>query len=157
MKRTAYLETTVIGYLEMRSSRELRVAANQLSTREWWDYHRPSFDVFVSQFVIDECDQGDPTAADERRIYLKNIPILDANADVEALADVIAKVLQIPAKARIDAFHISMAAVHGIQFLLTWNCKHIANPENRPKIERACRERGMEPPLICTPFDLLEN
>jgi hypothetical protein len=73
------------------------------------------------------------------------------------LAEVISDVLQIPAKARIDAFHIAMASVHGIQFLLTWNCKHIANPEHRPKIERACRDRGMEPPLICTPFDLLES
>ena len=140
----------------MRSSRDVRVAANQLSTREWWDDHRPSFDIFVSQFVLDECDQGDPTAADERRRYLKNIPVLDMIADVEPLADVISNELQIPPKARIDAFHISIAAVHGIQFLLTWNCKHIANPENRPKIERACRDRGMEPPLICTPFDLLE-
>ena len=100
MKRSAYLETTVIGYLAMRSSRDVRVAANQLSTREWWDDHRPSFDIFVSQFVLDECDQGDPTAADERRL--------------------------------------------------------IANPENRPKIERARRDQGMEPPLICTPFALAE-
>lgn len=99
--------------------------------------------------------QGDPSAADERRLYLSNIPVLDMNEDFE-LANVISTDLQIPPKARIDAFHISMATVHGIQFLLTWNCKHIANPENRPKIERACRDRGMEPPLICTPFDLLE-
>jgi hypothetical protein len=156
MKRSAYLETTVIGYLAMRNSRDVRVAANQLSTHEWWVNHRPDFDIFVSQFVLDECDQGDPSAAVERRIYLNDIPVLDTNRDVEALAYVIATELQIPPKARIDAFHISMAAVHGIQFLLTWNCKHIANPENRPKIERACRDRGMEPPLICTPFDLLE-
>lgn len=156
MKRSAYLETTVIGYLAMRNSRDVRVAANQLSTHEWWVNHRPDFDIFVSQFVLDECDQGDPSAAAERRSYLNDIPVLDTNEDVEALADVIATELQIPPKARIDAFHISMAAVHGIQFLLTWNCKHIANPENRPKIERACRDRGMEPPLICTPFDLLE-
>lgn len=156
MRRSAYLETTVIGYLAMRSSRDVRVAANQLSTREWWDDHRPEFDIFVSQFVIDECEQGDSSAASERRIYLNDIPVLDMNDNVEALAEVIANELQIPPKARIDAFHISMAAVHGIQFLLPWNCKHIANPENRPKIERACRKRGIEPPLICTPFDLLE-
>ncbi len=140
----------------MRSSRDVRVAANQLSTREWWDDHRSGFDIFVSQFVLDECDQGDPSAAAERRLYLNNVPILDMNEDVEMLAETISTDLQIPTRARIDAFHISMAAVHGIQFLLTWNCKHIANPENRPKIERACRDRGIEPPLICTPFDLLE-
>ena len=143
--------------MAMRANRDLRVTANQLSTREWWDVHRPNFDLFVSQFVIDECCQGDPEAAEERRFYLENIPVLDANSEVEKLAEVISDVLQIPAKARIDAFHIAMASVHGIQFLLTWNCKHIANPEHRPKIERACRDRGMEPPLICTPFDLLES
>jgi predicted nucleic acid-binding protein len=156
MKRTAYLETTVIGYLAMRSSRDIRIAANQLSTREWWDDHRRDFDIFVSQFVLDECDRGDPSAAAERRRYLINIPLLDVNEDVERLAAAISTELQLPSRARIDAFHISMAAVHGIQFLLTWNCKHIANPENRPRIERACRVRGIEPPLICTPFDLLE-
>lgn len=156
MKRSAYIETTVIGYLAMRSSRDLRVTANQLSTREWWEGCRQGFDIFVSQFVLDECDQGDPSAAAERRVYLRNIPVLDINDDVEALADVVSLELQLPPKARIDAFHISMAAIHGIQFLLTWNCRHIANPENRPKIERACRKRGIEPPLICTPFDLLE-
>jgi hypothetical protein len=118
MKRSAYLETTIIGYLAMRSSRDVRVAANQLSTREWWDDHRPDFDVFVSQFVLDECDQGDPTAADERRNYLRNIPVLDMNEGVEQLADLISVELQIPPKASIDAFHISMAAVHGVQFLL---------------------------------------
>ena len=156
MKRSAYLETTIIGYLAMRSSRDVRVAANQLSTREWWNVHRADFDIFVSQFVLDECNQGDPTAAVERRVFLENIPVLDMNREVEQLADVISMELQIPPKARIDAFHISMAAVHGVQFLLTWNCKHIANPEHRPRIERACRGRGIEPPLICTPFDLLE-
>jgi hypothetical protein len=157
MKRSVYLETTIIGYMAMRDSRDLRVAANQLSTREWWDVHRPNFDLFVSQFVIDECCQGAPKAAEERKFYLENIPVLDANSEVEKLAEVISDVLQIPAKARIDAFHIAMASVHGIQFLLTWNCKHIANPEHRPKIERSCRDLGMEPPLICTPFDLLES
>jgi hypothetical protein len=156
MKRSAYLETTIIGYLAMRNSRDVRVAANQLSTREWWDDHRPDFEVYVSQFVLDECDQGDPAAAYERRAYLKDIPVLDMNENVEQLAEVISTELQIPPKARIDAFHISMAAVHGVQFLLTWNCKHIANPEHRPRIERACRDRGIEPPLICTPFDMLE-
>ena len=106
--------------------------------------------------MIDECEQGDPSAASERRINLNDIPVLDMNDNVETLAEEISNELQIPPNAKIDAFHISMAAVHGIQFLFTWNCKHIANPENRPKIECACRDRGIEPPLICTPFDLLE-
>ena len=116
MKRSVYLETTIIGYMAMRDSRDLRVAANQLSTREWWDVHRPNFDLFVSQFVIDECCQGDPKAAEERRFYLENIPVLDANSEVEKLAEVISDVLQIPAKARIDCFHIATAGTTGETF-----------------------------------------
>lgn len=114
MKRSAYLETTVIGYLAMRSSRDVRVAANQLSTREWWDDHRPDFDIFVSQFVLDECDQGDPSAATERRHYLNDIPVLDTNEDVETLADVIATELQIPPKARIDALELAIEKGTGL-------------------------------------------
>jgi len=155
MKRSVYLETTVIGYIAMRASRDLRVAANQLSTREWWDVHRPNCDVFVSQFVIDECYQGDPKAADERRIYLRNIPVLDANTEVEKLAELISDVLQIPAKAQVDSFHIAVAAVHGIQFLLTWNCKHIANAQIQGKLAKISLEFGYVLPILCTPYELM--
>jgi hypothetical protein len=156
MTRSVYLETTIIGYLAMRDSRDIRVASNQLITREWWSNFRHEFDIFVSQFVIDECNEGDPNAAIERRVFLNGLSVLDMNEQVELLAEKIAKSLQIPAKARIDAFHISIAAVHGIELLLTWNCRHIANPENRPKIEQICRATGCEPPVICTPYELLE-
>lgn len=152
-----YVETTIVGYLAMRPSRDIRVASNQLTTRDWWTDQKHKFDLYVSQFVIDECDDGDPIAADERRQFVIGIPVLDLNDDVEALAEKIAVALQIPKKERIDAFHISMASVHGIELLLTWNCRHIANPENRPKIEQICRASGYEPPVICTPFELLGN
>ncbi len=155
MRPSAYLETTVFGYLALRSSRDLRVAANQVSSQEWWDLHRAGFDLFVSQFVIKECQQGDPSAADERRFFWEGIPVLDMNTDAESLAVQLAKGLQLPAKAEMDAFHISIAAVHGIQYLLTYNCTHIANPEYRKIIDRLCRTSGFEPPVICTPFDLL--
>lgn len=117
MTRSVYLETTIIGYLAMRDSRDIRVASNQLITREWWTDFRHEFNIFVSQFVIDECKEGDPNAAMERRVFLNGISVLDMNEQVELLAEKIAKSLQIPAKARIDAFHISIAAVHGRQRL----------------------------------------
>jgi len=156
MKPTLYLETTVIGYLAMRVSGMLRVAANQQTTRDWWDNHRQGFDLFVSRFVVDECSNGDPIAAAERLRFVKGIPLLHVPDAVNTLAESLLAGVPLPEKAAIDALHISVAAVNGIQYLLTWNCKHIANPSLRPLIERLCRELGYEPPVICTPQELLE-
>lgn len=156
MRRSVYVETTIFGYLAMRWSKVLKVAANQATTHEWWNDHRNNFDLFVSPFVTSECLRGDPLAAKERLAFLQGIPNLDITPEVESLAKAIAKTLQIPEKAGYDAYHIAIGAVHGIQYLLTWNCKHIANPEFLPKIEKKCRELGLEPPLICTPMSLLE-
>ena len=153
---TVYLETTVIGYLATRVSGTLRVAANQETTRDWWDNHRQRFDLFVSRFVIDECSGGDPMAANERLAYVHDIPLLQLSDEVDALAEALKGGVPLPEKARIDALHISVAAVNGVQYLLTWNCKHIANPSMRPRIELVCREMGYEPPVICTPQELLE-
>ena len=156
MKPTVYLETTIFGYLAMRGSGMLRVAANQQTTRDWWDGQRRQFDLFVSRFVIDECSAGDPAAARERLVYLEGIPLLEISDDVNSLAESLLDGVPLPEKAGIDALHISVAAVNGVQYLLPWNCKHIANPAMRPGIERLCREMGYEPPVICTPQELLE-
>lgn len=156
MKPTVYLETTIIGYLAMRVSGVLRIAANQQTTREWWDNHRHDFDLLVSRFVVDECSDGDPDAARERLAYLAGIPLLEISEDVNTLAASLLASVPLLEKAAIDALHISMATVNGVEYLLRWNCKHIANPSMRPKIERVCREAGFEPPVICTPQELLE-
>jgi len=156
MKPTVYLETTIIGYLAMRVSGVLRVAANQQTTRDWWDTHRQAFDLFVSRFVVDECSDGDPVAAQDRLAYLNGIPLLQVSDDVNSLAESLITGVPLPEKAAIDALHISVAAVNGVEYLLTWNCKHIANPSMRMRIEHLCREMGYEPPVICTPQELLE-
>ena len=156
MKPTVYLETTIFGYLAMRGSRMLRVAANQQTTRDWWDDQRQKFDLFVSRFVVEECSAGDPVAARERLIFLEDIPLLQMADDIDSLAESLLADVPLPEKARIDALHISVAAVNGVQYLLTWNCKHIANPSMRPRIEQLCREMGYDPPAICTPQELLE-
>jgi hypothetical protein len=109
MKRTVYIETTVVGYLAMRPSRDIRIAANQITTRDWWSDRKDAFDTYISQFVMEECKDGDPIAAQERLVYLDGIPILDMNEAVESLAQRIASLLNLPPKAAIDAFHISMA------------------------------------------------
>lgn len=156
MKATVYLETTIFGYLAMRVSGVLRIAANQQTTREWWDNRRESFKLVVSRFVVDECSDGDLLAAQERLAYLQGIPLLNIADETHAVATSLVAGVPLPPKAAIDALHISVAAVNGVDYLLTWNCKHIANPSMRPQIERICREMGFEPPVICTPQELLE-
>lgn len=156
MKPSVYLETTIIGSSAMRVSGVLRVAANQQITRDWWDNHRGDFELFVSRFVVDECSDGDPVAAQERLAYLDGIPLLAISDDVNALATALLAGVPLPEKAAIDALHISVAAFNGVEYMVKWNCKHIANPSMRPKIERICREMGIEPPVICTPQELLE-
>ena len=156
MKPTVYLETTIIGYLAMRLSGVLRIAANQQTTRDWWENHRRQYDSFISRFVVDECSEGDPVAAQERLAYLEGIPLLEIPNDVNSLAESLIAGVPMPETAGIDALHIAVAAVNGIQYLITWNCKHIANPALRPRIELLCREMGFEPPVICTPQELLE-
>jgi hypothetical protein len=156
MKPTVYLETTVIGYLATRVSGVLRIAANQQTTRDWWENQRQLAELFVSRLVIDECADGDATAAKERMAYLDGIPLLELSNEVSLLANELMTNVPLPPNAEVDALHISVAAVNGVQFLLTWNCKHIANPSLRPKIEYLCRQMGYEPPVICTPQEFLE-
>jgi predicted nucleic acid-binding protein len=155
-KPTVYLETTIIGYLAMRVSGVLRVAANQETTRDWWDNHRADYEVFVSRFVVDECADGDPEAARDRLSFLQDLELIQAPDEVETLAQALLDRVPLPEEAQFDALHIAVAAVNGIQYLLTWNCRHIANPALRTRIEAVCREMGFEPPVICTPQEILE-
>src|SRR5438034_3414134 len=118
MKPTVYLETTIIGYLAMRLSRDLLVAANQQMTRDWWDNYRHKYEPVISRFVIDECAKGDPTAAQERQTYLNEIQLLNLPADVKPLADTLLSRVPLPKKAAFDALHISAAAVNSVEYLL---------------------------------------
>ena len=155
-KPTIYLERSIFGYLAMRLSGALRTAANQQMTHDWWDNRRDRYELLVSQFVVDECAAGDPTAAEERRTFPQGLALLDITEDVDALAEALIENWALPEKAKVDAFHISVAAVHGVELLLTWNCRHIANAALRHRIEKVCRDLGYEPPVICTPLELLE-
>ncbi len=156
MKPTVYIETTIIGYLAMRQTRDARTSVLQQVTRDWWDNERQRFELFISRFVVAECSAGDASAADERMVYLRDIPLAEASGEVERLTLDLIDGLQLPKKAEVDASHIATAAVASLQFLLTWNCTHIANAKLRPSIERICRTHGFEPPVICTPLELME-
>lgn len=153
---SVYIETSVIGYLAMRPSTHLVTAANQQVTREFWEDHRSRFDLFISLAVLDECMGGDADAAAERQVYLEGIPVLSVTNDVLSLARSLMAGIPLPEKADIDAVHIAVAAVNGLDYLVTWNCKHIANPALRGTIEAVCRSAGYVPPVICTPPELIE-
>ncbi len=153
VKPKVYLETTIPSYLAARPSRDLHLLANQQVTRDWWRRRR-AFDLFISQTVIEEVSAGDPEAAGRRLAFLDGLPILDASPDAYLLATELVGKAALPAKAATDALHISIAVVNGMDFLLTWNCTHIANATLRGKIEFLCRLAGYSPTIICTPLEL---
>jgi hypothetical protein len=135
----------------------VRVLANQETTIEWWESRRTQFALFISEFVLTEAALGDPAAAQRRLEILDGITTLDATDEVRALGYALIAEGPIPPQAEIDALHIAIAAVNGMEYLLTWNCTHIANAVMRPRIEAVCRRYGYEPPVICTPLELMEE
>src|SRR5438309_791733 len=151
MPRTVYIETTIVSYLTAWPSRDLIRAAHQQITREWWEQRRPEYDLYISQSVVEEASSGDPIAATERLEVLSGIPLLAVNQEVIQFARRLASNVSLPARAAVDSLHIACAAVHGMEYLLTWNCRHIANATLRTPIEHVCRESGYGAPIICTP------
>ncbi len=156
MKQTVYLETTIPSYLTAWRSNGLIMAANQLATREWWDLAKPNFEVFISEVVVKEAAEGNADAAARRLAAIADIPELALSLAAEQLAVLLLARAALPAKARIDALHIAIATLNGMDFLLTWNCRHIANAATQHIIEATCKEAGYEPPVICTPPQLME-
>lgn len=152
----AYVETTVVSYLTARPSRDLVIAAHQQITHEWWDQRRQDHELCVSQLVLKEAGAGDPQAAKERLDVLKTMLLLDTTAEAIALAESMVQTGVVPAKAFPDALHIAIAAEQKVRFLLTWNCRHMANATMRPIIEAACAANGFTAPIICTPDELRE-
>src|ERR1022692_3376599 len=155
MRSRLYLETTIPSYLTSRPSRDLIIAGHQQVTREWWEKRRGKFQLYISQLVIDEASAGDPVAARERLKALRDFPLLDLTPEVTELASGILASGKIPRKAATDAAHIAIAAVHGMDFLVTWNCAHIANATNARALASICREHGCDCPVICTLEELM--
>ena len=153
MKPRVFIETTIPSYLTARASNDLVRAAHQQLTKEWWS-GRERYELYTSRLVLQECEAGDAVAAADRSAAMVDIPLLLQSDAVADLAENLVRGVPLPAKAAADSLHIATAAVHGIQYLLTWNCTHIANVTLRPRIEAICRTAGYEPPLICTPQEL---
>ena len=157
MKPKAYIETTVVSYLTAWPSRDVVMAGHQQITRDWWRNAADRFELVASQLVVDEAGAGDADAARDRLTALAPVTLLDATDEALELAQQLIAAGAIPEKAAEDAAHIAIAVTNGVDFLVTWNCRHIANASMRSQIEMVCRNAGYEPPVICTPDELLES
>ena len=154
MSNVVYLETSIVSYLAARPSRDVITAGHQQTTHEWWAAERGNFSVCASPLVLREASAGDSLAASARLQWLRGIPLIAITPEAERLSELLIAHAALPARAVADALHIATAACHRTNFLLTWNCKHIANAVKRPLIERICRDAGFEPPILCTPDEL---
>ena len=152
---TVYVETSIVSYLRQRPSSQVVAAARQVLTHRWWSCARKDYELVISQYVLDEAAAGNPMLAEERMAVLEGIPLLPNAPEVEELAESIISLGVLPDKAQVDALHIAMVAHHEIDYLLTWNCKHIANAKILPRIYDLFAERGVYIPVICTPEELL--
>ena len=157
MKPKVYIETTIISYLAARPSRDLIVAAHQQLTHQWWDTSRASYDLWTSQEVIGECAKGDPAAAQQRLEVLAKIALAEIGASALDLAREFVESGAIPQEAAEDALHLGIAVTNGMEYLLTWNCRHLANARMRSQIDEVCERMGYKPIIICNPEELLET
>ena len=155
MKSTVYIETTIPSYLIAWRSPELSMAAKQQTTRQWWDDRRQHFDLFISDAVLLEASGGDPAAAKRRLEVLDGIPVLNPLSEADEIVVALIDRLSLPARALTDAAHIAICIVHGMDYLLTWNCTHIANATFQPIIHNVCDDFGFSMPVICTPDQLM--
>jgi predicted nucleic acid-binding protein len=156
MKESIYLETTVVSYYTSKPSRDIIVLAHQEITWEWWPNAIARFDVFISEVVVEEAGLGNSEAAERRLKVLKDFPHLKLNDKVEEMAKVYMEKLEIPEKSFRDAAHLAVASVHNIDYLVTWNCTHLANGEVIKRLMKINESFGIHTPIICTPEELME-
>jgi predicted nucleic acid-binding protein len=157
MKYRVYIETSVVSYLRSRTGTDMIVAAHQRLTSRWWQERGPHFELVVSELVYREAAAGDATAASARLEAIAELKILTVTEEAISLADLLTERGPIPREYAADALHIAIAAVNGIHYLLTWNCKHLANAAHRSRIESLVEGAGYACPIICTPEELMED
>ena len=152
---TVYIETSIVSHASARPSSDIQIAAMQHQAREWWALERPKFNLVTSQLTIAEASDGDPSAAADRLKMLDGLPLVTLGPDVDALANLILTNHLMPQKAGADAVHVAAAAIAGVNYLLTQNCKHIANAHELPRVYRLLEDQGYDQLLICTPTEFL--
>ncbi len=155
MKPKVYIETTIPSLLTARPNRDVEIAGQQIATREWWENRRKDFELFVSPNVLDEAERGDPEAARLRLAALSECKVLAVTDEAQLLTKRILATGLIPARAATDAAHIGFAAANGMDFLLTWNCRHIHNAFIERRLAGICQALGLSLPVLCTPRELM--
>ena len=153
--KTVYIETSVVSYLTARPTADLLAAAWQKVTLDWWEIQRSRFDLYTSVVTVQEAGRGDRNARARRLASLTDIPLLPITESVGALATALLQGQALPDKAANDALHVAVAAVHGVDYLLTWNYRHLDNAEMKPAIRDTCARHGHVAPEICTPRELM--
>ena len=152
----AYIESSVPSFYVARPSRQLAIVAKQQATKDWWDGGCSGLDLVTSLETLDEIAKGDSEKAQERLDLVSAMPILEVTEDVADLADELVESGIVPKRAASDAIHIAVASVHAVEFLVTWNFRHIANPFLRERIRNLVTEKGFRMPTMCSPEELLE-
>ena len=155
INETIYIETSIFGYLTARSTNNLILAANIKVTKDWWNTYHDFFTIYVSELVEDEVAKGDKAIANERLDLLKSIMYLDIIEEAVELSQEFLRQSNLPPKASNDALHIALATVYGLDYLLTWNCKHMANAKIQKKLSQISIKLGYDLPIICTPYELI--
>ena len=155
--KSVYIETSIPSYLTARPSRDVRTAAWQQITVQWWEQARQHYDLFTSELVVSEAAEGSPEAAQRRLDALRGIRELVIDSEMEALAATLVAEGGVPAHAEVDALHVAIATVQAVDLFLTWNCRHINNAETKPIIRSICAVAGYTCPEICTPQELLSE
>jgi hypothetical protein len=154
---TVYLETTIPSYLASRPSRDLIIAAHQQITHDWWRHARNRFDVYISEAVLAELRAGDPDAAARRLSLVDDLPVLELNDEVRTLVHTYDQRLGFRGRARADLPHLAFAVVYEMDYLVTWNCMHIANGEIIRKLGQVNTVLQRPTPIIVTPEELLAS
>jgi hypothetical protein len=155
--QTVYIETTIPSYLAAHPSSQETIARDQKATHNWWAGERHRFRLYTSIFTLDEAGGGDAGAAVRRLAFLQGIPQLTVTPELEPLAGDLVRLLKLPAKAAMDASHVAMCILHQMDYLLTWNCTHLANPVLQKELVEYCRYHDLYIPIICTPEALLTS
>jgi hypothetical protein len=152
---TIYIETSVVSHAASRSSSDPNIAALQIQARDWWRLERPHFDLVTSQLVLNEASAGDPAVAADRLTLLDGIPLVPITREVQKIGIALVTASLMPPNAAADALHVAAAAFAGVEYLLTQNCRHIANAHILPGIYKTLETLGYSGLLICTPAEFL--
>jgi hypothetical protein len=157
MAPTLYIETSVPSYVTGRDSTNVITLGRQLITRKWWSEALPAFDARISELVLQEAAEGDPVAAQRRLELLGGFSVLDVTAEASYLSKHYLKGLVLPDKAEPDALHLAIAVLNGMDYIATWNIRHLAHGRIRKELQRLNDELGFVTPTICTPEELTDE